>query len=145
MKFSGYEENELFAVVNPVCEGYSVKLVQLNSAVVRTSLQVRIVLYKKGGITIDSCTEISRAVMPRIEVWADNRDVNLEVSSPGVGRVLKDAWEFQVFIDEKINILVENDWIEGTIIAADKNCVIIQSDGQNTEYRYEQIQKAKLD
>ena len=145
MKFSGYDENELFSIVNPICEGFNTRIVQLNSAIVKTSLQIRIVLYKKGGINIDSCTEISRAVMPRIEVWADNRDVNLEVSSPGVGRVLKDAYEFQIFTDEKVNILIDNHWISGTIIEADSNRLILQSDGENAEYVYEQIQKAKLD
>jgi len=145
LKFNGYEENELFSIVNPICEGLGAKLVHLNSAIVKTNLHIRIVLYKKGGINIDSCTKISRAVLPRIEVWADNRDVNLEVSSPGIGRILKDAWEFQIFKDEKVNILIDNQWIAGVIIDADKNKLILQSDDNNAEYVYEQIQKAKLD
>ena len=145
MKFSSFDENELYSVINPICEGFKTGIVQLNSAVVKTSLQVRLVLYKKGGINIDTCTEISRAVMPRIEVWADNRDVNLEVSSPGVGRVIKDAWEFHIFKDEKVNILIDNHWISGTIAEADNNRLLLESDGENAEYLYDEIQKAKLD
>jgi len=145
LKYSGYEENELFSIINPICEGYRTKIVQLNSAVVNSTLQIRIVLYKKGGINIDSCTEISRAVMPRIEVWADNRDTNLEVSSPGVGRVLKDAYEFQIFTNERVNLLIGDDWIGGTISEANKASVYIKSDTVDTEYKYDEIQKAKLD
>ena len=145
MKYSDYAENELYSVIAPVCKGFGTEIVQLNSASVKSSLQVRIVLYKKGGINIDTCTEVSRAVLPRIEVWADNRDVNLEVSSPGVGRTLKDAWEFPVFAGEKINILIDNDWIEGSIVSADKQSVTVKHGEADTEYRYEQIQKAKLD
>lgn len=145
LKYSGYKENELFTIVNPICEGYNTRIVQFNSAVVNKNLQVRIVLYKKGGINMDSCTEISKAVMPRIEVWADDRDVNLEVSSPGVGRVLKDAYEFQIFIGEKIKILTAVDWIEGTILEADESSVTIQTDGKNTGYDYGDVHKAKLD
>ena len=145
LKFSSYEENELFSIIAPICEGYRAQIVQLNSAVVKTSLQVRIVLYKKGGINIDTCTEISRAVMPRIEVWADNRDVNLEVSSPGVGRTLKDAYEFQVFTGEKINILTGDQWLSGTVVSADSTGMILGADGSEKEYSFDQIQKAKLD
>ncbi|MDC7225899.1 MAG: hypothetical protein PQJ61_03945 [Spirochaetales bacterium] len=145
LKFSSYEENELFSIVKPICDGFKTGIVQLNSAVVNTNLQVRIVLYKKGGINIDTCTQISRAVMPRIEVWADNRDVNLEVSSPGVGRTLKDAWEFQIFKDENINLLIDNNWIEGKISDADNSKMKLQTASGESEYMYEQIQKAKLD
>lgn len=145
MKYSGYEENELYSIVNPICEGYKTKIVQLNSGIVNSTLQIRIVLYKKGGINIDSCTEISRAVMPRIEVWADNRDVNLEVSSPGVSRVLKDAYEFHIFTDERVNVLIGNDWIGGVVSEANETSVYIRSENVNTEYKYDKILKAKLD
>ena len=145
MKFNGYEENELYSIINPICEGFNAKLVQLGSSTVKTVLHVRIVLYRKGGINIDSCTEISRAVMPRIEVWANERDVNLEVSSPGVGRTLKDAYEFQIFKGEKVHILIDSQWSEGIIVEADNTTVTIQTDDKNTEYNYGQIQKAKLD
>ena len=145
MKYSGYIENELFDIINPICEAYKTRIVQFNSAVVNKNLQVRIVLYKKGGINMDSCTEVSRAVMPRIEVWADNRDVSLEVSSPGVGRILKDAYEFQIFIGEKIKLLTGADWIDGTILKADESSVTLETDGKTVEYGYGMIQKAKLD
>jgi len=145
LKYNDYAENELFSVIEPVCRGFNTEVVQLNSAVIKTALQVRLVLHKKGGIDIDSCTQISRAVMPRIEVWADNRDVNLEVSSPGVGRTLKDAWEFHLFIGERIKLLIGNDWLEGTITSADDKSVTIQSGDNITGYSYDQILKAKLD
>ena len=134
MKFNGYEENELYSIINPICEGFNAKLVQLGSSTVKTVLHVRIVLYRKGGINIDSCTEISRAVMPRIEVWANERDVNLEVSSPGVGRTLKDAYEFQIFKGEKVHILIDSQWSEGIIVEADNTTVTIQTD-DGEEYR----------
>ncbi len=144
MKYSGYDENELFTIINPVCQGFNAKIVQLNSTVIRTTMQVRIVLYKKGGININTCSEISRAVLPRIEIWADNRDVNLEVSSPGICRTLKDAYEFNIFKDESINILIDNEWLNGKIISSDKNTVTIQSGQDCIEYNFENIQKAKL-
>lgn len=145
MNFNGYQDNELFSVVNPICEGFNTSIVQLNSTIVKSSLQIRIVLYKKGGLTIDASTEIARAVLPKLEVWADDRDINLEVSSPGVGRVFKDAYEFTVFKDEKISILVDSEWIECSIVSSDNKGVILQIDGKDIEYKYDQIHKAKLE
>ena len=144
MKFSDYEQNELFAIIDPICKGFSTALVHLSTAVVKNTTHIRIVLYKKGGINIDACSEISRAVQPRIEVWADQRDVNLEVSSPGVGRVLKDAFEFQVFTGEKVRLLIADEWFDGTIIKADNQTVDIETEGQQSTYEYDSIQKAKL-
>ena len=113
MKFNGYGENELFSIINPLCEGLNAGIVHLSSTIVKTTLQIRLVVYRKGGIDIDSCSKISKTIVPRLEVWSDNRDINLEVSSPGVGRTLKDAYEFQVFTGEKASLLVDNDWIHG--------------------------------
>ena len=144
MKYSDYSQNELFKIIEPVCRGFSASVVHLNTAIVRKTLHIRIVLYKKGGINIDACTEISRAVMPRIEVWADERDLNLEVSSPGIGRTLKDAYEFTVFNGEKVRLLVADKWLEGDIIGADEHRVTVDVGGEKTEYEYETIQKAKL-
>jgi len=144
LKFSDYAQNELFAIIDPICRGFSSSVVHLSTAMIKNTLHIRVVLYKKGGINIDACSEISRAVLPRVEVWADERDVNLEVSSPGIGRTLKDAYEFMVFKGEKTRLLIGDDWIDGTIISTDMSSVIIESDGKELKYEYETIQKAKL-
>jgi ribosome maturation factor RimP len=144
LKFSDYDQNELFTIIDPVCRGFSSAVVHLSTAVVKNTTHIRIVLYKKGGINIDACSEISRAVLPRIEVWADQRDVNLEVSSPGVGRILKDAFEFHVFKGEKARLLIADNWIDGTIIDADDHSVNFESGEQQIKHEYETILKAKL-
>ncbi len=144
LKFSDYGQNELFAIIDPICRGFSTAVVHLSTAVVKNTTHIRIVLYKKGGINIDACTEISRAVQPRIEVWADERDTNLEVSSPGVGRILKDAYEFRVFKGEKVRLLIADEWIDGTIIDADDNSVSIEAGDKQFKHDYDDIQKAKL-
>ena len=144
MKYSDYSQNELFAIIDPICRGFSASVVHLSTAMVKSTLHIRIVLYKKGGINIDACSQISRAVLPRIEVWADERDVNLEVSSPGVGRTLKDAYEFAVFTGEKVRLLIADKWQEATVIEADDAGVLVEAGGQQQKYDYDNIQKAKL-
>lgn len=144
MKFSDYDQNELFQVIKPVCDGFDVSIVHLSSARVKNTLQVRLVLHKKNGITIDVCSEISKAVLPRIEIWADERDVNLEVSSPGLGRILKDAYEFSIFTDENVRLLVNQEWIDGKIICADNTSVEIEAGDEKKTFKFEAVQKAKL-
>ncbi|MDC7124430.1 MAG: hypothetical protein PQJ46_02615 [Spirochaetales bacterium] len=145
MKYTGYDDNELFSVINPVCSGYHAEIVQLGSSIVKSTLQVRLVLFKKDGIGVDDCAKISKAVLPRIEVWTDNRDVTLEISSPGIGRILRNAYEFCVFKGEKISILVNNNWINGCILDANDSSVRITEENEaENEYNFDSIQKAKL-
>ncbi len=145
LKYNSYEENELFSVIKPVCDGYDASIVRLSSAVINKTLQINLVLYQKGGIGIDQCGTISRAVMPRIEVWAENRDVSLEISSPGIGRILKDAYEFQVFAGEKIQLLIDSQWLTGDIVEAGTESVDIKTEnGETVKYMFDSIQKAKL-
>ena len=144
MKFTGYKDNELFSIISPICEGFNTAVVHLSTAVVRTSLQIRLVVYRKTGIDLDTCSKISKALLPRLEVWSDNRDINLEVSSPGVGRVFKDAYEFEVFKGESAKILLDNEWYEGKILSADSKSVTMEIKNTKEDYSFDEIQKAKL-
>ncbi|MEW5818486.1 MAG: hypothetical protein AB1798_24235 [Spirochaetota bacterium] len=146
MKFRETED-KLFPVVEPLVSRMGYCVVEIKSRHVENRLQIHLVIHKPGGISIDDCTEVYRAVMPRIEVVENTRDVHLEVSSPGVGRVLKSADEFKVFFGCGIKILINGSdgWIKGTIQGVLNDKMILATENGDREMAFDTIIKAKLD
>ncbi|MFQ9871799.1 MAG: ribosome maturation factor RimP [Oscillospiraceae bacterium] len=60
---------------------------------------LRVYLDKEGGVTIDDCETVSRALSPVLD-QADpiEQSYILEVSSPGVERDLVKDWHFQKYV-----------------------------------------------
>jgi ribosome maturation factor RimP len=84
--------------------------------------------------------------MPRLEVVLDSRDISLEVSSPGISRTIKYFREFSIFQGRKIRLMEagENDWIEGTIVSADEQKMVLRGAAGERSYTREEITKAKI-
>ena len=85
--------------------------------------------------------------MPRIELLEDSRDVNLEVSSPGITRNIKTVDEFDIFLGRKVRILKRDDseWIHGSIESVDDNSVKLNNGKQTVSVSFPDINKAKLE
>ena len=121
--------------------------VEIVSRKIKTGLHVMIVIHKKDGVTIQDCTEVHKAVLPRIEIETDYRDINLQVASPGVYRNLKSAHEFDIFKGTTVRILEsdEPDWIFGVIVSADDTGVVLQLEDGDRTIPFTRISKARLD
>lgn len=67
------------------------------------SWYLRIFIDKKGGVTIEDCTDVSHAVDPVLDE-ADPISVPyyLEVCSPGLERELKEEYHYNAFIGSEI-------------------------------------------
>ncbi len=79
---------------------YDVELFRENE-----ELLLRISIFKHDGISLDDCEMISKLVSPMLDVELDSIDsYNLEVSSPGVERVLKKPQHFLCSIGQKVEI-----------------------------------------
>ena len=121
--------------------------VEIVSRKIKTGLHVMIVIHKKDGVTIQDCTEVHKAVLPRIEIETDYRDINLQVASPGVYRNLKSAHEFDIFKGTTVRSLEsdEPDWIFGVIVSADDTGVVLQLEDGDRTIPFTRISKARLD
>ncbi len=140
-------DNSLINSIEPVIEGLGFSLVEFTSHRSRSNLTVNTIIYSKNGVTIDDCSTVFKTIMPRIEVLEDSRDVNLEVSSPGITRNIKTADEFEIFLGKKVRILKKNDseWIHGSIESVNDNSVNLNVDKQTVAVSFEDINKAKLE
>ncbi len=83
-------------LVRPTVEGQGAFLVDLSLKGEGRRQLVEVFCETERGITIDECAEISRKILPLID--GSNilgESFRLEVSSPGVGSVLKDRRQFK--------------------------------------------------
>jgi ribosome maturation factor RimP len=133
--------------VIPLLEGLGFQLVELSSARRKGTLNVHVTIYRPEGVSLDDCAEVYTALMPRLEVVSDTRDVHLEVSSPGVSRGIKSGREFSLFEGKGVKVLTvdSDDWVGGVIATSDEESVTLRTKAGERTFVYGTIKKAKLD
>jgi ribosome maturation factor RimP len=112
----------------------------------QSSWQVKIVITSDEGAGIVECTRVHRAILPRLEALLDSQDMYVEVTSPGIDRVLKNAAEFAVFVGKQVKVWNTDisDWISGAVVSATADSVLLSTDKGEIGIQYSKIAKAKL-
>ena len=92
-------------LVNPLVEANNFELVDVEFVKEAGTNYLRVYIDKEGGITIDDCEIISRALSDLLDEkdYIDEAYI-LEVSSPGLGRPLKKDKDFARSIGEDVDI-----------------------------------------
>lgn len=132
-------------ILKPLIEGMGLILVELSAGKHRGDIKLNLVLYKDGGISLDDLTSAQKTLRPRLELEYNRDKLSIEISSPGMSRVIKSPEEYSIFTGRGIRLLLGDDWINGTLSGADENEVILEHDGRETRYAIADIRKAKLD
>ena len=144
-----YVQNETvphFADYEQLVTGLGYKLVDLQVIRQKTQWLIKAVIYSKNGVGIDDCSKVHRVLLARAEVLLNSQDIQMEVSSPGLSRVIKNAAEFQAFVGETIKVMEVScpDWLEGELIAADSAKISMKTSCGEKNILYRDIKKAKL-
>jgi ribosome maturation factor RimP len=111
------------------------------------NVQVKAVVYKNGMVRIEDCARAHRAIMPRLELAFQGQKIYLEVSSPGIDRIIKDGGEFVHFIGRGVKCYRADisDWTAGVLLATDEKGITLRGDDGEIVLLYEIIAKARLD
>jgi ribosome maturation factor RimP len=110
---------------------------------------LRVFIDSPNGISIDDCVLVSNQVGNVLAVENDIDYDRLEVSSPGLDRVLKKHTDFERFIGSKVNIKLRiplegrKNFI-GIISACSNNILDVVVDGNKIQFEIQQIDKARL-
>jgi ribosome maturation factor RimP len=107
----------------------------------------------EGGFSLDDCERVSREISPVLDV-ADviPQAYNLEVSSPGLDRPLRQVTHFRRFVGEKakVKLIAGVDGrrnFTGTIVAAPDDAparVVMDVDGREYTLPLDDLDKANL-
>lgn len=142
-------EDVVRALIQPVAEGLGLKLWDVRFVKEGSEHYLRVTIDKEGGIFIEDCEKMSRAIDPLLDE-ADPISVAyfLEVSSPGLGRPLTRPEHFEAMMGQEVRVRTirpiddKRDFVG--ILTAYDGAVTITADG--TEHRFEkgEISAVKL-
>ncbi|MDR2468668.1 MAG: ribosome assembly cofactor RimP [Spirochaetaceae bacterium] len=138
---------ELELALEPVAKGLGLSLVELIVSRHRGTVHVRAVVFKREGVGIDDCSRFHRAITPRLELAFGEAELSIEVSSPGIDRLIRDGAEFVHYIGCPIkwyNVELA-DWSYGIVERVTETFIEIKGIDRMETLTYERIAKAKLD
>jgi ribosome maturation factor RimP len=144
---SGNPVDSLYNSLEPVIWGLGLSLVELTVSRHRGSVQIRAVVYKQGPLGVDDCSTAHHALLPRLELAFPGQDIYMEVSSPGIDRLIKDGAEFAYYIGRGIRCYRTDisDWSAGILDSANEQGIVLRGKEGMMNISYEIIAKAKLD
>lgn len=93
-------------LVLPIIEERGFELVDVEYVKEGSNYYLRVYADKEGGITIDDCVEVSRALNPKLDAYDKEfkEPYILEVSSPGLLRPLKKDKDFARNVGKMVEI-----------------------------------------
>ena len=156
MLATGIQKTNLFMEYEPLLEAMGITLVDINRIDRGKSVTVTMVIVaKEAEVSVDHCAKVYRLVYPRMELQLGERDLQLEVSTPGLQRTLKDVYEFGLFTGKRVRVYdtSKEAWVSGIIAQADQTSVqlsqVFVEDAkemiETMSVAFSDIQKAKLD
>jgi len=118
----------------------------LEARAIAGTVQVKLVVYKDGSIGVDDCSRVHRAILPRLELAFPCRDISVEVSSPGIDRLIKDGSEFVHYVGKGVRCYRTDisDWTAGTLQSASETGIVLKTENTETALEYGIIAKARL-
>ena len=110
---------------------------------------LRIFIDRPGGITVDHCADVSRHLSRVFEVEGIDYD-RLEVSSPGLDRLLRKAADFVRFSGQKVDVRMRapdaagRRRFVGMLKSFAQSAATIDVDGLSVSLKLEEIERARL-
>ncbi len=150
MQPGGSVRDKLIELLEPVVRAQGVELWELEYVARRGNGFLRIFIDAEQGIDLEACEKVSRAVSALL----DEKDpipveYTLEVSSPGMDRVLRTAAQFARFIGERASVdmvlpVSGRRRFLGKLLAVTDDELTLEQDGQPVQLRLDGISKARL-
>ncbi|MGH8256781.1 MAG: ribosome maturation factor RimP [Steroidobacteraceae bacterium] len=141
---------QLIALTEPLLGQLGYELVDLEYAPGRTHAVLRVFIDKPQGVGLDDCEQVSHELSALLDVEDPVPTAyTLEVSSPGLDRVLRTRAHFQRFVGARV-------WVElraardgrrrytGRLESLDAEGVELVVDGAIVRVPFEEISRARL-
>ena len=137
-------------LVQPIVDANQFELVDVEYVKEGSNWYLRIYIDKPGGITIDDCEVVSRALSDILDAKDFIEDSYiLEVSSPGLSRPLKKDKDFQRNLDKEVELKLFKPFekrkdFSGILKAFDADTVTVEEDGKELVFNRSDIALIRL-
>ena len=139
-------------LIEPIVKGLGYDYVGLQLFPQGKHSIIRLYIDKKpGGVTVDDCSQVSRQAMALLEVEApETAQYSLEVSSPGLDRILFTPEQFREYLGKQVsihlNVAINGQRnFKGTLKDVQSSVICIESSNQELiTFSFTDIHEARL-
>jgi len=144
-----YSEEEIRRTFEDEVKKMGFELVDIELNITGEAGMIKLFCDRDGGININECSQINRSISDLIFRKAlFTKNYKLEVSSPGLDRPLTSKRDFQRNIGRNIILeyKIESDFkkVEGKIVSADDELIIIDGKNESFSVPFFNINKGKI-
>lgn len=111
------ETSDLFEVIEEFVDRAGLMLVDFAVKNIGRSYMIRLLVDKPERVTIKDCAELSRSIKDHLDGNMLQLNYRLEVSSPGIGRLLSTEVDWERSVGRKLCVQIVDedfiDWLEG--------------------------------
>ncbi|MEN9726249.1 MAG: hypothetical protein RL434_615 [Pseudomonadota bacterium] len=140
----------LESLLGPTIEGLGYELWGIERQRSPRGLLLRVYIDHPDGITLDDCEKVS--LQARDALTAEGKlgdDTLLEISSPGMDRILFKPQQYQRHLGEMVQVRLRMPVqgrrnFQGTLVAADATGVVIEGEGAELKASYAEIDKTRV-
>ncbi len=117
----------------------------------RGNVKVKAVIYSPSGTGTDECTKAYRLMLPEIQLSLGAQNPDIEISSPGIDRIIRSPREWKAFTGKPIKFLLsgEDEWRQAILERFDGDTITCRErqarDSQSIVIATASIAKARLD
>lgn len=137
-------------MLEPICKENGVEIYDVEYVQEAGEWYLRAYIDKEGGVTIDDCEAVSRAMSDALDANDFIEDAYyLEVSSPGLGRTLKKDTHLQKSIGETVELktfkpIDKRKEFTGILKGFTQSSITVEIDGKDTEFLRNEVALIKL-
>lgn len=146
----GKVADSVLQLVTPIAEGFGLEVVEVLYEKKYDGMNLTIVIDKEGGVTIDDCELLHRAIdAPLDELDPIDVSYTLNVSSPGIDRPLKLPRDYKRNLDKKIAVKLyvpidKKKSFEGTLVSYDdETFTIVTQKGERLTFNKKDAAKVE--
>jgi ribosome maturation factor RimP len=145
--YAEHFESSVRGAIEPLLAGMGFSLVELSIGRRKGATRVNVVIYRKEGVGVDDCAEVSSLLFPRLETVEGLYDLALEVSSPGIERAIRSPAEYAIFAGRGVRVLAgdETEWRCGIIDRVEDGTLWLRKGREKRGFTLSGVRKARLD
>ncbi len=143
-------ERELEQLLAPTVRGLGCEMWGIEYFPTGRPPMLRVYIDAPAGVTVDDCERISHQLSGVLEVEEPIRsDYTLEVSSPGLDRVLFKPEQYEAYLGEDVDVRLKFPFegmrkVVGRLTAATASEVVVEADGAALAVPVDQIRRARI-
>jgi ribosome maturation factor RimP len=143
------EREAVEQLVRPVVEAAGVELWDVSFGKEAGRMVLRVFVDRDGGIDLETISSTSERLSRRLDLegFSPEEPYSLEVSSPGLERVLREPRHFERSVGQTVKVKTAapvggRRTHEGALVSADSEAIVIASDGGELRVPYADIASA---